>query len=103
VTPILHIVDPDNIKKDLADPVMQGLMSQGYTVGPAMLWQNAQGESPKLALIMVPATGSPATLQRYADEDERKKRWERLCTAWGAAILASAIVTMACALSAFFA
>ena len=54
-TPQVIFVDPDHIERDLASPVIRGLVEQHYTIGPAMLWQDAPGSDPKLALIMIPA------------------------------------------------
>ena len=53
-TPQVFYIEPDEIKRDLESPSMKGLIRQGYTIGPAMLWQESKGQEPKLALIMVP-------------------------------------------------
>lgn len=69
--PTLFYVDPDNTKRDLTSPEMKGLIEQGYTIGPAMLWQDQKGQPPKLALIMVPRGSQAGPLAVEADRADR--------------------------------
>lgn len=52
--PEMVSIDPDNLKRDLSGPAMRGLLDQGYSIGPAFLWQEKPDEAPSLYLLMCP-------------------------------------------------